>query len=226
MAGRMPNRIGINAAGDFDDGQARLKRTPMMRICTAPFYAEVVWRGRAGADLCGLIFNHSGRWERVEIGLTTTHPGAGSCPGLSFGNQKPSHCGDKMPQTYLASCPRGGANGELKLGNLPPSIAGGSFPLGLKSQVEVSGRAWDGREKERRPDGTGTPPPPRARQCCARKPDARRAARSNPRSTLVVRPEPGGGQIIGQAAGHRQVADEMRQRVDATDEAAERTAFA
>ena len=29
-----------------------------------------------------------------------------------------------------------------------------------------------------------------------------------------------------EAGGHRQVADEMRQRVDAADEAAERTAFA
>ena len=34
-----------------------LKRTPMIRICTAPFYAEVPWRGRPGAELCGLTFN-------------------------------------------------------------------------------------------------------------------------------------------------------------------------
>ena len=45
-------------------------------------------------------------------------------------------------------------------------------------------------------------------------------------STLVVGPEPGGGQSNMEAGGHWQVADEMRQRVDATDEAAERTAFA
>jgi len=51
-------------------------------------------------------------------------------------------------------------------------------------------RAWDGSEEERRADGTGPPPPPRARQCCAGKPDARRAARSNPRSALVVGSEP------------------------------------
>jgi hypothetical protein len=98
--------------------------------------------------------------------------------------------------------------------------------LRSESLVEVSGRARDGSEEERRVDGTGPPPPPRGRQCCAGKPDPRRAARSYPRSVLVVGPQPGGGQIVRRAAGHRQVADEMRQRVDASDEAAERTAFA
>jgi hypothetical protein len=52
----MPNRIGINAAGDAADPLLGLKRTLMIRICTAPFYAEVVWRGRAGAELSGLVF--------------------------------------------------------------------------------------------------------------------------------------------------------------------------
>lgn len=56
MTGRMPNRIGINAAGDAADPSMGLKRTLMMGICTAPFYAEVVWRGRAGAELSGLVF--------------------------------------------------------------------------------------------------------------------------------------------------------------------------
>jgi len=131
-----------------------------------------------------------------------------------------------MPPTYLASCPRRGANGELWLRYVLPLIAGGSFLYSSETIVAVSRRAWDGSEEERRADGTGPPPPPRARQCCAGKPDARRATRSYPRSALVVGPKPGGGQIIRRAAGHWQVADEMRQRVDAADEAAERTAVA
>lgn len=101
-----------------------------------------------------------------------------------------------------------------------------AYSLGIKSPVEVPGRARDGSEEERRSgrDGTAT-----AATCPAvlrGEPDARRAARSYPRSALVVRPEPGGGQIIRQAAGHWQVADEMRQQVDAADEAAQRTVFA
>ena len=56
MTGRMPNRIGINAAGDAADPLLAPKRTLMTRVCTEPFYAEVVWRGRAGAELCGLVF--------------------------------------------------------------------------------------------------------------------------------------------------------------------------
>jgi len=67
MVGRMPNRIGINAAGDADDRLLLLKRTPMTRICSGPFYAEVVWRGRTGAELCGLIFNHDRSVRTAEI---------------------------------------------------------------------------------------------------------------------------------------------------------------
>jgi len=120
---------------------------------------------------------------------------------------------------------------EVPTANFRPAIfcrrsPAAAYSLGIKSLVEVPGRARDGSEEERRSgrDGTAT-----AATCPAvlrGEPDARRAARGYPRSALVVRPEPRGGQIIRQAAGHRQVADEMRQRVDAADEAAERTAFA
>jgi len=62
-----------------------LKRTPMMRICTAPFYAEVVWRGWPGAELCGVFFNPSSLWERTEIGLTATDSDAGGWEDIESG---------------------------------------------------------------------------------------------------------------------------------------------
>lgn len=76
-------------------------------------------------------------------------------------------------------------------------------------------RAWDGSEEERRGDGTGPPPPPRVRQCCAGSPTREGGAQQ---------PAVGPGRLAGAlaeakslvtAAGHRQVADKMRQRVDA-----------
>jgi len=62
-----------------------LTRTPMTRICIAPFYAEVPWRGRAGAELCEVFFNPFNRWERAETGLTVIHPGSGSRKDIEAG---------------------------------------------------------------------------------------------------------------------------------------------
>ena len=62
-----------------------LKRTPMMRICTTPFYAEVVWRGRPGAEICGVFFDPFSRGERAETGLSAKYPGAGSWKNIEAG---------------------------------------------------------------------------------------------------------------------------------------------
>jgi len=63
----MPRRIGINAAGDTGEMVRVLKRTPLMRIYTEPFYAEVPWRGQVEAELCGLFFDHPVQFERAEF---------------------------------------------------------------------------------------------------------------------------------------------------------------
>ena len=68
MAGRMPNRNGINAAGNGDESVKVPKRTSMMRPCTGPFYAVVVWRGRPGAELCGVFLDHREDFaDRVDL---------------------------------------------------------------------------------------------------------------------------------------------------------------
>jgi hypothetical protein len=101
-----------------------------------------------------------------------------------------------------------------------------AYSIGVKSLVEASGRARDGSEEERRSgrDGTATaatwPPVPH------READNGGRDAATRWSTLVLGRSLAEAKSNMEAGGHRQVADKMRQRVAAADEAAERTAFA
>jgi hypothetical protein len=172
-AGLMPNRNGINAAGDEANHWMRLKRTPMMRMSTGPFYAVVVWRGQTGAELCGLFFDLIRHFKIVLASLVGK-------------DNRPR--GDKMPPTFHASCPRGGANGERSLGNILPSIAGGSsllFAANIGRRIRASlGRKRGGTTKRTGQDRHRRHVAPRA----ASGGRQRRPGCGYPRSTLVVRP--------------------------------------
>jgi len=102
----MPRRIGINAAGDIGEIVQLLKRTPLMRICTEPFYAEVPWRGQVVAELCGLIFDHPHSAQTGGIFLQEVNT-------LVSCEKKHTPRGQDAPP-YPASCPRGAptANGS------------------------------------------------------------------------------------------------------------------
>jgi hypothetical protein len=159
--------------GNADEGMMVPKRTPMTRICIGPFYAEVGWRGRPGAELCGAFFDHFRHVKNV----LASHVGKDNRPR-----------GDKMPPTIHASSPRGGANGERSLGIIPPSIAGGSsllFAANMGRRIRASlGRKRGGTTKRTGQDRHRRHVAPRA----ASGGRQRRPGCGYPRSTLVVRP--------------------------------------
>lgn len=139
---------------------------------------------------------------------------------------KISSRGDKMLQTSLASCPRGRPTANYRPAIFCRRSPAAAYSLGIKSPVEVSGRGRDGSEEERQSgrDGTAT-----AATCPAvLRGEARpwEGGAQLPAVDLGCSAGAGRRPIIRQAAGHRQVADEMMQRVDAADEAAKRTVFA
>jgi len=113
---------------------------------------------------------------------------SGSCPAPSFGNQNLSPAGTRCRKLTSHLVPAG-----VPTANYRPAIfcrrsPAAVYSLGVEPLVEVSGRARDGSEEERRSgrDGTAT-----AATCPAvlrGEPDPGRAARSYPRSALVVRP--------------------------------------
>ncbi|HVU95657.1 MAG TPA: hypothetical protein VHE34_10555 [Puia sp.] len=123
--------------------------------------------------------------------------------------------GTGCPTKPLASCPRGGGNGERSLGKGLPSIAGGS--IGIRYDHRPKGRGEPGTGARRNDE--------RTRQDRHRRHVPGSAARGSPtQEGGAQQPAVGPGRWAGApaeakslatAAGHRQVADEMWQRVDA-----------
>jgi hypothetical protein len=108
----------------------------MTKICTAPFYAEVPWRGRPGAELCGVIFNYSSRGSRRKLASAGTR------------------CGKLYSHLVPAGVPTANFRPAIFCRRSPAA----AYSLGVKSPVEVPGRARDGSEEEQRSgrDGTAT----------------------------------------------------------------------
>ena len=75
-------------------------------------------------------------------------------------------------------------------------------------------------------DGTGPPPPPRGPPCRIGRPTKEAGMRLPAGRPWLFGRSLAEAKSKMEAGGHRQVADEMRQRAAAADEAAERTAFA
>jgi hypothetical protein len=80
-----------NAVGDADPGLDATGAAPDAHDLERTVYGVVPWRGRTGAELCGVIFNPSNRWERSEIGLWIMHSGAGSWKDVEAGAADRKH---------------------------------------------------------------------------------------------------------------------------------------